>query len=141
MKTIPHNFFTVSVSLSLPDELKSLVDSWDTDLSPGNNIFKEYKSNKNWDRYIERFKLEILPNIDWLEKLESWEEKANKISKEIDNIVLLCYEKPFDCCHRHILSENFEEEFKCKVKEFGFEKMIKDKKYKLVIDNNMDILF
>lgn len=43
-------------------------------------------------------------------------------------------------CHRHILSEHFENEFKCNVKEFGHENMIRDG-YKLIIENNMDILF
>lgn len=140
LKNIPQDYFIVSASLNITEELKVAVDSWDTDLAPTKDIFFDYKQNGNWEKYVTKFKVDVLPKIDWLEKLEQWEEKANKINKQIENIVLLCYEKPDDHCHRHILSEQFEKEFKCVVKEFGHENMIRSG-YKLIIENNMDILF
>ncbi len=140
LRNIPSEFFIVSASRGLTEELKMTVDSWDVDLAPTQSIFNDYKTDGDWTKYVTRFKVDVLPKIDWLEKLETWEEKANKLNKHLDNIVLLCYEKPADHCHRHILAEHFENEFKTVVKEFGHENMIRDN-YKLILENNMDILF
>lgn len=146
LRNIPSEFFIVSASRGLTEALKLAVDSWDIDLAPTQSIFNDYKSDGDWAKYVMRFKADVLPKIDWLEKLEKWEETANKLNKTLDNIVLLCYESPFDnCgrgqfCHRFILSEHFEKEFKTEVKEYGYENMVRDN-YKLTLANNMDILF
>lgn len=141
IKNIPRDFFIVSISGGLTDELKLVVDSWDTDLAPSKSIFFDYKSDRDWDKYVRRFKEERLPKIDFLEKLEQWEEKAYKIKKKINDIVICCYEIPDDHCHRHILAETFEEEFKTVVKEFGYNNMIRTTDYRMIVENNMDILF
>lgn len=140
LRNIPSEFFIVSASRGLTEELKMAVDSWDIDLAPTQSIFHDYKNDGDWAKYVMRFKADVLPKIDWLEKLEKWEETANKLNKYLDNIVILCYEKPEDHCHRHILSEHFEKEFKTEVKEYGYENMVRDN-YKLTLANNMDILF
>jgi uncharacterized protein YeaO (DUF488 family) len=140
IKKIPKDYFVVSVSGGLPDELKLIVDSWDTKLAPSKSIFFDYKKDRDQEKYSSRFKDEILPKVDWLETLELWEEKANKINKNIESIVICCYETPEDFCHRHILAEHFENEFKTIVEEFGTKNMIRDG-YKLIIENNTDILF
>ena len=126
LKNIPPDYFIVSASGGLTEELKVAVDSWDTDLAPTKDIFFDYKQNGDWSKYVLKFKADVLPKIDWLEKLEQWEEKANKINKQIENIVLLCYESPFDnrgngqFCHRFILAEAVEKEFRTNVFEVGF---------------------
>lgn len=126
LRNIPSEFFIVSASRGLTEALKLAVDSWDIDLAPTQSIFNDYKSDGDWAKYVMRFKADVLPKIDWLEKLEKWEETANKINKKIENIVLLCYEAPFDnCgrgqfCHRFVLAEAFEKEFKTVVLEYGF---------------------
>ena len=120
--------------------MKLIVDSWDTKLAPSKSIFFDYKKDRDQEKYSSRFKDEILPKVDWLETLELWEEKANKINKNIESIVICCYETPEDFCHRHILAEHFENEFKTIVEEFGTKNMIRDG-YKLIIENNTDILF
>lgn len=119
IKNIPEDYFLVSTSGGITPEIEAAVDSWNQSLAPSKEIFFEYKENPDWEQYAKRFKAERLPNVDWLEKLEQWEEKANKIGKKIDNIVLLCYEKPTDFCHRQILAENVEKEFRTEVQEFG----------------------
>ena len=140
LRNIPRDYFLVSVSVGLTEELKVSVDSWDIDLAPSMNILNDYKKSENWGKYTHSFKMDILSKIDWLEKLEHWEEKAKKIKKTMDNIVLFCYEKPTDHCHRHILAEHFENDFKCSVKEFGHEHMIRDN-YRLINSSSLDILF
>jgi len=141
IKNIPKDYFLVSASGGLTEELKVVVDSWNQSLAPSKSIFFDYKEDRDWEKYVRRFKEERLPKIDWMEKLCQWEEKANQAGKTLDNIVLLCYEKPEDHCHRHILAESFEEEFKTEVKEFGFENMVRTSDYNMMIENNTDILF
>ena len=141
MRNIPKDYFVVAASGGLTDEIAVAVDSWNQSLAPSKSIFFDYKEDGDWEKYVKRFKEERLPEIDWLEKLEQWEEKANQAGKTLDNIVLLCYEKPEDHCHRQILAEDFEEQFKCEVKEYGFENTIRTSNYNMMIKNNTDILF
>lgn len=45
--------------------------------------------------------------------LEQLQEEIEK-----DNLIFLCYEKPTDFCHRHILARFLKEKFNIEVKEF-----------------------
>lgn len=140
LRNIPKNYFIVSASGAISDEILMNVDIQEKGLAPSKEIFFEYKENADWNNYVKRFKEERLPKIDWLLYLEKWEKLANENGKDINNIIICCYEKPDTFCHRHILAENFEEEFKTVVKEWGHENMIRSN-YKLIIENNTDILF
>ncbi len=115
------DYFLVSISGWIPDEIKEAVDSHNQSLAPSKEIYEEYEDTKNWRKYTQRFKDERLSKVDMLEKLEQWEEKANKIGKSTDTIVLMCYENIGDFCHRHIVAEDIEHEFKTDVKEFNYE--------------------
>jgi uncharacterized protein (DUF488 family) len=56
----------------------------------------------NEERYVGRFKKEVLSNIE----INSFiEEYKNIYAEHKKDIVLLCYEKPEDFCHRHIVQE------------------------------------
>lgn len=123
-------YFLVSASVFVPDEIKEAVDIWELSLAPSKSILDEYHQDKDQKKYVSRFKDERLSEVDWLEKLEQWEEKANKIGKEIDTVVLFCYEPIDTFCHRHILAEDLEKEFRTKVEEYGYEGYERDN-YKL----------
>ncbi len=146
IKNIPPDYFLVSTSGAISVEIEAAVDSWNKSLAPSKSIYFEYKENSDWSKYVSRFKTEILSKVDWLEKLEQWEEKANKIGKNLDNIVLLCYEAADSgdglgqFCHRHILAESIENEFKIIVKEYGYQQYVRSN-YKLIMVNNAGILF
>ena len=140
MRNIPEDYFLVATSGMIPKEIEAAVDSWNQSLAPSKSIFLENKENPDWEQYVKRFKSERLPKIDWLEKLELWEEKANKIGKNIDNVVLLCYEKPSDFCHRQILAENVEKEFRTEVQEFGCDSHDRTQ-YRIKPKANTDFLF
>jgi len=122
IRHIPDDYFIVATSGAISDEIASVVDSWDRKLAPSKDIYFEYKDNPDWEKYTRRFKEERLKKIDWLELLEKWEEIANQKNKPLENIVLCCYEKPTEFCHRHILSEDLEKLFKTEVKEFGLDR-------------------
>lgn len=75
---------------------KMLAPSWD--------LIKEVNENTYSERYIE----EVLSNLD-----------AQKIYDELgEDAVLLCFEKPDDFCHRHIVAEWFELQLGIVVPEF-----------------------
>lgn len=87
-------------------QLKCFAPSWD--------IFSSWKSGLiSNEEYIERFKNEILGTLTIKAKisLKVWF-GVNK------NVVLLCYEKSDDFCHRHIVAEWIREELKLDCKEF-----------------------
>lgn len=113
------DWLLVSISGWIPDEILAHVDIQDKSLAPSKDIYNEYDNNSDWEHYTTRFKAERLPKIELLEKLELWEKIANEKNKDISNIVLFCYEKPTDFCHRHIVSEAIEKEFRTEVQEFG----------------------
>ena len=63
--------------------------------------------------YTERFKNEILENIDINEIFKSWSFKYGPLKK----FVLLCYEEPNEFCHRHIVAEAIENKYSIKILE------------------------
>ena len=74
-------------------------------VAPNYNILMKYKQDYNEQDYIKNFNEQILNNItinefvnDLIKLLEI--EKGQKV-----NICLLCYEKPTDFCHRHLVSK------------------------------------
>lgn len=83
-------------------------------VAPNYNILMKYKQDYNEQDYIKNFNEQILNNItinefvnDLIKLLEI--EKGQKV-----NICLLCYERPTDFCHRHLVSKWLNENgFKC----------------------------
>lgn len=72
-------------------------------LAPKYNFFIEWKSGSHKgdnEYYIEHFNNEVLDTLNKIEVIED----LKKFSSDIDKIVLLCYEKPNDFCHRHLVS-------------------------------------
>ena len=146
LKNVPADHFIIFVSGGLTPGLEEKCDVWDKNLAPSKSIFFDYKEDGNIVKYVERFKKERLSQIDWLERLEYYEEEANRLGKSLDNIVFFCYEAAGSddgkghFCHRHILAESLENEFKTKVVEHGFEDCIRDN-YKLKQPISADFLF
>lgn len=92
-------------------QFKKLAPSW--------SIYKELKyGSGSKENYIERFKKEILANLN-----------ANVVLSELlslrgegkEDIALVCYEKPGDFCHRHLVAEWLMENLKLDVKEFNYD--------------------
>jgi len=78
----------------------------------------EWKKNRDNDYYIEHFQKEVLDGLD-----------ATTVNKELNNLVpningkdiaLICYEKPSDFCHRHLVAEWLKQNgFQCEEWKFG----------------------
>ncbi len=66
------------------------------------------------EEYIEAYNKEILSKIDLDDFL-----KMIKIMSGGKDVALLCYEKPGDFCHRHLLAKWLTEKTGIKIEEFG----------------------
>jgi uncharacterized protein YeaO (DUF488 family) len=69
-------------------------------LAPTGEIFAQQKANPNEDLYISRFNNEVLGILDRNHVLQELSNLGNK-----NDIVLLCYEKPTNFCHRRLVAD------------------------------------
>ena len=80
-------------------EYKKLAPKW--------SFFNEWKNGSHKgdnDYYIKHFKEEILDKLDPAKVIKELEELAGVSS---DKIILLCYERPDDFCHRYLVADWF----------------------------------
>ena len=73
------------------------------ELAPSRKLLTGYKAGKvTQEEYAEQYK-DFLKTVKWGEVIE----KLFSISDKHDgkDLVLCCYEKPSDFCHRHLLAE------------------------------------
>ena len=75
------------------------------EVAPTRKLIKGYKAGEiTQEKYAKQYK-KFLKTVQWDEVIE----KLFAISDKHDgkDLVLCCYEKPSDFCHRHILAEYF----------------------------------
>ena len=90
----------VSISLYTPQWFNGAKY---TKLSPNTSILFSYEEGKlDQDGYARRFINEVLNQLDYKAVIADLEVLTNTNQ---ENIVLLCYEKASDFCHRHIVAE------------------------------------
>ena len=98
---IPKEVKRISICLSPP---KGWVGAECKDLAPTWDILNAWRSSKKdssaEEAYTKAFKGEILREENFM--LIMW--KLAKLAQGRD-VVLLCYEKPSDFCHRHIVAQ------------------------------------
>lgn len=95
LKKLPENIIPISICGKAPDWYKGI--QYKT-LAPKYNFFMEWKKNHDNDYYIEHFQKEVLDTLDVKQVVY----ELYKLSQSKD-IVLICYEKPSDFCHRHLV--------------------------------------
>ncbi len=75
-------------------------------LSPSWGLLNDYKAGRiNWAQYTERFKREMNCDLCAAEMKRIWDMAQKK------DVFLVCYEKPGENCHRHILLEMIKARF------------------------------
>lgn len=91
-----------SIALFQPKGVKLITLK---DLQPTKKMVSEYKSGKiNWEQYTKQYDF-ILNNCKWLLI------KIKEMAEREDDIVLVCYEKVEDNCHRNLVAEKLIEEY------------------------------
>jgi hypothetical protein len=99
LKYLPDNIVPISICGKAPDWYKGLQYK---KLAPKYGFFMEWKQNHDNEYYIKHFKEEVLDKLDFYSVIPElcFMLAAEDIGKDI---ALICYEKPSDFCHRHLL--------------------------------------
>ena len=115
LKSLPKNVIPISICGKAPDWYNGLQYK---KLAPKYNFFMEWKNSHDNDYYIEHFQHEVLNPLNVYKVIDDLYELLSEDQKRIlemcnclpsDNnqihICLICYEKPSDFCHRHLVAD------------------------------------
>lgn len=97
LRSLPENIVPISICGKAPDWYTGLQYK---KLAPKYEFFMEWKKTHDNDYYIEHFDSEVLNLLD----AKTIYEELSKMSGGKD-IALICYEKPSDFCHRHLVAK------------------------------------
>ena len=103
LKHLPKNIIPISICGKAPVGYKGLEYK---KLAPKYDFFMEWKRTGNNDYYIKCFNEQVLDKLDALKTLLELSEIAG-FQNRFNDICLVCYEKPSDFCHRHLVSNWF----------------------------------
>lgn len=95
-----YNIIPVSICGKAPDWYHGVQYK---KLAPKYGFFMEYKKNHDESYYTEHFRSEVLDKLDAAAVMKDLAALIPDI--EHKEIALLCYEKPSDFCHRHLVAE------------------------------------
>ena len=101
LKSLPNNIIPISICGKAPDWYKGLQYK---KLAPKYNFFMKWKENHDNDYYIKCFNEQVLDKLVCCEVLEDLFALKSLEDKGKD-ICLICYEKPTDFCHRHLVAD------------------------------------
>ena len=112
IKKLPSNIIPISICGKAPDWYGGLQYK---KLAPKYDFFMKWKENHDNEYYIKCFKSEVLDKLNVtrvlpeLQVILPYEIKIEMdapvyVSKDT-HIVLVCYEKPEDFCHRHLVAD------------------------------------
>ena len=106
-----NNIIPISICGKAPDWYKGLQYK---KLAPKYGFFMEWKKNHDNDYYVEHFKSEVLDYLDAINVILDFSRLSYGFNVGENNIALICYEKPSDFCHRHLVAEWLNQNgFKC----------------------------
>ena len=97
LKSLPEDVIPISICGKAPDWYKGLQYK---KLAPKYDFFMKWKENHDNDYYIECFNEQVLDKLD---PMRVYQELCS-LAKS-DDIALICYEKPSDFCHRHLVAD------------------------------------
>lgn len=102
LKSLPDNIIPISICGKAPDwymglQYKKLAPKW--------SFFKEWKENHDNDYYVEHYNNEVLNGLIANQVIMELKHLCDKSMYANVDIALICYEKPGDFCHRHLVAE------------------------------------
>ena len=101
LRNLPQNIVPISICGKAPNWYKGLQYK---KLAPKYSFFSVWKETKDNNYYIEHFNKEVLSELKQSEVI-----KELRILSNNHSIALVCYEKPSDFCHRHLVSKWFKD--------------------------------
>lgn len=99
LKTLPKEVVPISICGRAPGWYNGLQYK---KLAPKYNFFMQWKQNHDNDYYIKCFNEQVLSGLD---PNDVYNQLINLAGTA--NIALICYEKPTDFCHRHLVADWF----------------------------------
>ena len=121
IKNLNKDVFRIPICANLQNYTLGIFIRWYKELAPDpeilnqfNNINTKTKSIKEWfanKYYMKLNKLKVSGILD------NYVEELRKFN-QYNDIVLLCYEKPTEFCHRHLLANYLNKFYNLDIKEF-----------------------
>ena len=106
-----NNIIPISICAKAPDWYKGLQYK---KLAPKYGFFMQWKKNRDNDYYIKHFQSEVLDQLNATDIILDLSRLIYSFNIGENNIALICYEKPSDFCHRHLVAEWLNQNgFKC----------------------------
>jgi len=102
LKSLPDNIVPISICGKAPDWYKGLQYK---KLAPKYDFFMEWKKNHDNDYYIKCYNEQVLDKLDILTVIRNLIDLTISARQTNKAICLICYEKPSDFCHRHLVAE------------------------------------
>lgn len=112
LRNLPQNVLPVSICGKAPDWYKGAQYK---KLAPKYGFFMEWKKTHDNEYYVRHFKSEVLDTLTPTIVLNELQRKLPEdVCTKMDapvyvnkdwHIALVCYEKPQDFCHRHLVAE------------------------------------
>lgn len=110
LRKIPENIIPISICGKAPPGYTGIQYKV---LAPKYGFFMQWKETHDNNFYIEHFNSEVLNNLNPQEVYD----RLSAFSEEKD-CVLVCYEKPSDFCHRHLVADWLSKELNISVEEW-----------------------
>ena len=104
IKGVPHYYIPISICAKPPNGYNGLQYK---KLAPTYSILMEYKRNPDKELYTRRFKIEVLDKLNpdvVVSELLSLTGNTKGL-EYFPEPVLVCYEKPTEFCHRHLVAD------------------------------------
>ena len=106
LKNLPNNIIPISICAKVPSWYEGLQYK---KLAPKYDFFMKWKENHDNDYYIKCFNEQVLNELNVLTVIKDLIDliPQDLISEQGLNktICLVCYEKPSDFCHRHLVAD------------------------------------
>lgn len=104
LKSLPNNIIPISICGKAPEGYKGLQYK---KLAPKYDFFMKWKENHDNDYYVKCFNEQVLDKTDILTVIRDLVDLAHSTGNLVPEktICLVCYEKPSDFCHRHLVAD------------------------------------
>ncbi len=103
LKSLPDNIVPISICRKASDWYKGLQYK---KLAPKYDFFMKWKLNHDNDYYIKCFNEQVLDKLNISDVMKDLIDKVKTVEDNKEKeICLICYEKPSDFCHRHLIAD------------------------------------
>lgn len=104
LRSLPDYIVPVSICGKAPEWYQGLQYK---KLAPKYDFFMEWKRNKDNDFYIKCFQEQVLDKLNPTDVILDLSKMVYGYNIGENDIALICYEKPSDFCHRHLVADWF----------------------------------